>query len=177
MAGRQAIIDVGSNSVRLVVYSGTPRVPSPIFNEKVMAGLGKSVGETGELSAESSERALAALRRFRILTREMKVSRTLLVATAAVREASNGSAFVKNVERIGFDCEVLSGKEEGVLAGEGVLSGICSAKGVVADLGGGSLELVPHGVAEGNVLEGAVGGAGPARAVHHPQTVTPRGEE
>lgn len=137
-----AIIDIGSNSVRLVVYSGATRVPSVIFNEKVMAGLGKDVGEMGMLSRGSQERALAALERFRLLTRQMGVVRTRTVATAAVREAGNGEAFLAAVSRLGLTPHILSGEEEGRMAGLGVLSGIPEADGVVGDLGGGSLELV-----------------------------------
>ena len=104
-----AIIDIGSNSVRLVVYAGAARVPSAIFNEKVMAGLGKNVAATGTLGDEPQERALAALRRFRILTRQMGVQRTRVVATAAVREAKNGAEFMARVREIGFQPETLSG--------------------------------------------------------------------
>jgi exopolyphosphatase/guanosine-5'-triphosphate,3'-diphosphate pyrophosphatase len=137
-----AIIDIGSNSVRLVVYAGATRIPWIIFNEKVMAGLGRNFAQTGELSEESQERALAALRRFRILTRQMGVVRTQVVATAAVRDAANGREFLKKVAAIGFRPTMLSGEEEGIMAGLGVLSAIPEADGIVADLGGGSLELV-----------------------------------
>ncbi|MGI8611403.1 MAG: Ppx/GppA family phosphatase [Sphingomicrobium sp.] len=136
-----AIIDIGSNSVRLVVYSGALRVPSPIFNEKVLAGLGAGLEETGKLSDSSQARALAALRRYRLLLRHMKVQRTRVVATAAVRDASNGAEFVRQVEKIGFDCEVLGAEDEARLSGEGVLSAVPGADGLVGDLGGGSLEL------------------------------------
>jgi exopolyphosphatase / guanosine-5'-triphosphate,3'-diphosphate pyrophosphatase len=146
-----AIIDIGSNSVRLVVYAGPARIPSPIFNEKVMAGLGRNVAATGRLGEEPQERALAALRRFRILTRQMGIRRTRVVATAAVREAQNGADFLERVREIGFDPELLSGEDEGVMAGQGVLSGIPDADGIVGDLGGGSLELVD--IAGGEVVD------------------------
>ena len=136
-----AIIDIGSNSVRLVVYAGATRIPWIIFNEKVMAGLGQKIAETGELSEDSQEKALDALRRYRLLTREMGVVRTRVVATAAVRDASNGAEFIRKVRSIGFKPELLSGEQEGVMAGQGVLSAIPEADGIVADLGGGSLEL------------------------------------
>lgn len=154
MKARQpfAIIDIGSNSVRLVVYSGARRVPSPIFNEKVMAGLGAGLAETGKLSDNSQERALGALRRYRLLTSHMGVRQTRVVATAAVRDASNGPQFVERIEEIGFDCEVLGPDCEARLAGEGVLSAVPGADGIVGDLGGGSLELV-------DVRGGAVGAA------------------
>ena len=137
-----AIVDIGSNSVRLVVYAGSPRVPFVIFNEKVLAGLGEGLARTGELTAESQRRALAALRRFRILTQQMDVSDYRVVATAAVRDAANGDAFMDEVRAIGFEPEMLSGLEEAQMAGQGVLSAIPDADGVVGDLGGGSLELV-----------------------------------
>jgi exopolyphosphatase/guanosine-5'-triphosphate,3'-diphosphate pyrophosphatase len=137
-----AIIDIGSNSVRLVVYSGAKRIPSIIFNEKIMAGLGRAVSESGALDAEAAKRALDALCRFHLLTKQMGVVRTRVVATAAVREASNGEAFLDQVRTIGFDARILSGEEEGRMAGQGVISAIPDADGVVGDLGGGSLELV-----------------------------------
>ncbi len=134
-----AIVDIGSNSVRLVVYSGATRIPSIIFNEKVLAGLGRAVGE---IDSAAEARALAALDRFRILIRQMNVARTRVVATAAVREASNGAAFLARVRALGFEPQVLSGEEEGKKAGQGVVSAIPDADGIVGDLGGGSLELV-----------------------------------
>ncbi|HEY0626346.1 MAG TPA: Ppx/GppA family phosphatase [Allosphingosinicella sp.] len=145
-----AIIDIGSNSVRLVVYAGAPRIPSIIFNEKVMAGLGKGLAKTGQLSEGSQERALAAMRRFRILVREMGAGRTRVVATAAVRDASNGAAFLDKVRALGFKPEILSGEEEGRMAGFGVLSAIPRADGIIGDLGGGSLELVD--VEDGEII-------------------------
>ena len=93
-----AIIDIGSNSVRLVVYGGSPRVPFTLFNEKVLAGLGEGLVRDGELTQRSQERALAALRRFRLLTRQMDVGEERVVATAAVRDAANGAAFLDEVE-------------------------------------------------------------------------------
>jgi len=136
-----AIIDIGSNSVRLVVYSGATRIPSVIFNEKVMAGLGEEMSDTGALGEAAQARALVALRRFAVLTDQMKVSSIRTVATAAVREASNGGEFLKSVRDIGLDPEILSGKQEAKLAGQGVISAIPEADGIVGDLGGGSLEL------------------------------------
>lgn len=147
-----AIIDIGSNSVRLVVYSGPARVPAPIFNEKVLAGLGAGLDRSNRLPKEGRRKALGALGRFKLLLDHMKVKRTHVVATAAIRDAEDGAEFVREVQRIGFDCAVLSAGEEARLAGEGVLSGIPHARGVVGDLGGGSLELV--GVNEGSTRGG-----------------------
>jgi len=137
-----AIIDIGSNSVRLVVYAGAPRVPAPIFNEKVLAGLGAGLEQRGTFAPAARDKALAALRRFRLLIDHMRIKRTYVLATAAIREAEDGRAFVREVDRIGFRCEVLSPEREAELAGEGVLSAIPEADGIVGDLGGGSLELV-----------------------------------
>jgi exopolyphosphatase/guanosine-5'-triphosphate,3'-diphosphate pyrophosphatase len=148
-----AIIDIGSNSVRLVIYSGATRTPSVIFNEKVMAGLGRGLDAQGALSAESQDRALAALHRFRILIDQMDVAHHRIVATAAVRDASNGAAFLDQVRALGFSPEMLSGEDEGTVAGLGVISSIPDANGIVGDLGGGSLELVD--VARGQVRRSA----------------------
>jgi exopolyphosphatase/guanosine-5'-triphosphate,3'-diphosphate pyrophosphatase len=128
--------------VRLVVYAGSQRIPAPIFNEKLLAGLGTGLEKTGKLSPETRDKALAALRRFRLLIRYMKVKHVRVLATAAIRDAKDGAEFVRQVDRIGFDCEMLSAKAEARLAGEGVLSAIPDADGIVGDLGGGSLELV-----------------------------------
>lgn len=147
-ANRVAIVDIGSNSVRLVVYSGPTRAPFVLFNEKVMAGLGRNLDETGELSGEAQARALTALARFRLLTLRMGAARTRVFATAAVREASNGRDFLDRVAALGFEPEVLSEEEEGRLAALGVLSGIPDADGVIGDLGGGSLELADIGGGE-----------------------------
>lgn len=127
--------------MRLVVYSGTRRIPAPIFNEKVLAGLGAGLGDSGALSAKSQARALSALRRYRLLIDHMGIKRVHAVATAAARDASNGAHFVRQIERIGFKCDVLGPEEEARLAGEGVMSAIPGADGIVGDLGGGSLEL------------------------------------
>lgn len=140
-----AIVDIGSNSVRLVVYAGAPRIPAIVFNEKVLAGLGAGLAETGELAPKSRARAIDALRRFRLLIRQMGVKHSRILATAAVRDAANGPAFLDEVRALGFDPRVVSGEEEARLAGEGVLSGIPDADGIVGDLGGGSLELIEVG--------------------------------
>lgn len=147
-----AIIDIGSNSVRLVVYAGAPRVPAPIFNEKLLAGLGAGLDQSRTFAPAAHDKALAALRRFRLLIDHMRVKKTHVLATAAIREAEDGRDFVREVDRIGFRCEVLSPEREAELAGEGVLSAIPDADGIVGDLGGGSLELVD--VATGEVRRG-----------------------
>jgi exopolyphosphatase/guanosine-5'-triphosphate,3'-diphosphate pyrophosphatase len=137
------VIDIGSNSVRLVVYEGLARSPSPIFNEKVLCGLGREVRSTGRLPADSMDRALAALRRFRTLAATMRARDLYVVATAACREASNGRDFIaRAAEACGCRIEVLSGQREARLSAYGVLSGIHQPDGIVGDLGGGSIELV-----------------------------------
>lgn len=138
-----AVIDIGSNSVRLVVYEGLTRAPTPIFNEKVLAGLGREVQSTGLLAPEAVTQALLALKRFRALCDTLKVRQVFGIATAACRDASNGPAFIAEAERlVGIRIDVLSGGREAELAALGVLSGFYRPDGLVADLGGGSLELV-----------------------------------
>jgi len=138
-----AVIDIGSNSVRLVVYEGLTRSPSPIFNEKVLAGLGRQVQSTGLLAADAVVVALTALRRFRALCDNLQVVRLFGIATAACRDAENGPAFIAEAERIcRVKIDILPGKREAELAALGVVSGIYKPDGIVGDLGGGSLELI-----------------------------------
>lgn len=139
---RTAIIDIGSNSIRLVVYEGPPRLPAVLFNEKVMAGLGRSLSATGRIDDDSLVMARAALARFAWLAREMGAGEVRTVATAAVREAANGGELIDEAEALGLSVELLSGDEEATASGMGVLSAIPDADGIVGDLGGGSLELV-----------------------------------
>lgn len=137
-----AVIDIGSNSVRLVVFQGLIRVPLTLFNERVLCGLGRSVGDHGAMDAEAMDSALSTLKRFAFLCRDMKIDTVDVVATAAVRDASNGQEFVARIrQECGFEVRVLSGEEEATYSGLGVLAGIPGAEGVIADLGGGSLEL------------------------------------
>jgi exopolyphosphatase/guanosine-5'-triphosphate,3'-diphosphate pyrophosphatase len=138
-----AVIDIGSNSVRLVVYEGLTRSPTPIFNEKTLCGLGREVQSTGLLAEDAVQKALNALRRFRALCDILEVSHLWVLATAASREASNGPAFIAEAERICRQkIDVLSGKREAELCALGVVSGIDEPSGIAGDLGGGSLELV-----------------------------------
>jgi exopolyphosphatase/guanosine-5'-triphosphate,3'-diphosphate pyrophosphatase len=138
-----AVVDIGSNSVRLVVYEGLSRAPTALFNEKVLCGLGREVQTTGLLAADAVEQALASLKRYRALCTTMGAKKILAIATAACRDAKNGRAFISLAERIvGADIEVLPGSREAELTALGVISGVHEADGVVGDLGGGSLELV-----------------------------------
>ena len=138
-----AVIDIGSNSVRLVIYEGLSRSLTPIFNEKVLAGLGREVQSTGLLAADAMARALQALKRFRALCDTLQVRRVWAIATAACRDARNGRAFIAEAERIcRTRISVLSGRREAHLTALGVISGIHRPDGIVGDLGGGSLELV-----------------------------------
>ena len=147
-----AIIDIGSNSIRLVVYNGLSRTPAVLFNEKMMAGLGRALGPDGRLSREAMDLALPTLARFRLLCDAMGVDSLRAVATAAVREAKNGPAFVERIRaETGIEVEIIDGATEAVGAALGVIAGIPDAEGVVGDLGGGSLELVR--VARGQVMD------------------------
>jgi exopolyphosphatase/guanosine-5'-triphosphate,3'-diphosphate pyrophosphatase len=141
------VIDIGSNSVRLVIYEGLTRAPTPIFNEKVLAGLGREVQSTGLLREDATAKALAALRRFRALCQQLEVAPLWVIATAACREARNGKSFVAEAERIcGAKIDILSGKREAELSALGIVSGFHKPDGIAGDLGGGSLELTDvHG--------------------------------
>jgi exopolyphosphatase/guanosine-5'-triphosphate,3'-diphosphate pyrophosphatase len=138
-----AVIDIGSNSVRLVIYRLEGRAIWTVFNEKALAGLGRDLTVTGRLSPEGVHTALAALRRFRAVLDGWSASDTAVVATAAVREAQDGQAFVDTIEhQTGLEVRVLTGDEEARYAAWGVLAGQPGAQGVAGDLGGSSLELI-----------------------------------
>ncbi|MGL4325539.1 MAG: exopolyphosphatase [Beijerinckiaceae bacterium] len=138
-----AIIDIGSNSVRLVVYENLSRSPAQVFNEKEMVGLGRGVATTGRLADDAVGKALVALTRFRILCEAMKVSNVRVIATAAARYASNGAEFIEAAQAAcGRPIELISGDREAILSALGVVSGFDRPDGIVGDLGGGSLELI-----------------------------------
>ncbi len=141
--GPVAVIDIGSNSVRLVVYEAVTRSPVPLFNEKALCGLGREVLSTGRLPEDAVQKAFSALRRFRALCDAMGVGKVYALATAAARDAKNGPAFIAECEAIcGASIEILTGRREAELAAYGIVSGVHEPDGVVGDLGGGSLELV-----------------------------------
>ena len=141
--GRVAVVDIGSNSVRLVVYDAPARLPIPMFNEKAACELGLGLNATGRLNPLGVPKALDSVRRFVDLSRAMGVDKLEIVATAAVREALDGPDFVSEVEKLtAHHVRVLSGEEEAKMAALGLLSGVPDADGVIGDLGGGSLDLV-----------------------------------
>src|SRR5262249_25248464 len=116
------VVDIGSNSVRLVVYEGAVRSPTPIFNEKVLCGLGRQVGSTGHLGADSVSSALEALNRFKAIARILGVKNVWALATAACRDASDGPDFIARGERaLGSRIQILSGQREAELAATGIL--------------------------------------------------------
>jgi exopolyphosphatase / guanosine-5'-triphosphate,3'-diphosphate pyrophosphatase len=138
-----SIIDIGSNSVRLVVYEGVARAPTVLFNEKMLAGLGKGLVTTGRLDPDAVRRSMEEFRRFRALSEQAGSNELHVIATAAAREADNGADFIQRAEDIlGTEIRVLSGREEAYYSALGVISGFHPADGIVGDLGGGSLELV-----------------------------------
>jgi len=137
-----AVLDIGSNSVRLVVYERHARSLTPLYNEKSACALGRGLAQSGKIAYENIDRALTAIQRFALVCRLMRVGTTHVLATSAVREASNSAAFVDAVEQImGVPVKVLSGEEEAHFAALGAISGMPDFFGVVGDLGGGSLEL------------------------------------
>ncbi len=140
---RPAVIDIGSNSVRLVVYESMGRSPTQIVNEKAMCGLGRQLETTGRLDPDGVASGLATLRRFKCLLDSMAVTEIAPVATAAVRDAEDGAQFLETVRReVGLDIRVISGEEEATLSALGVLAAEPSTDGLIGDMGGASLELV-----------------------------------
>jgi len=139
---RVAVVDVGSNSVRLVVFDGAARSPAYFYNEKVMCGIGASLTATGKLDIAGKERAIAAITRFVLIAEMMKASKLVSVGTAALREAKDGQEFCQKVaQKTGLKIQIASGVREAKLAAKGVLLASPDAKGIVSDMGGVSMEL------------------------------------
>ncbi len=138
-----SVVDIGSNSIRLVVYEGLSRSPAILFNEKVLCGLGRGIALTGRMDEQAVERALAALHRFRALSVQARARTMYVLATAAARESQNGPDFIRQAEEIlGQPVRVLTGEEEAKFSALGIISGFFHADGIAGDLGGGSLELI-----------------------------------
>ena len=137
-----AIVDIGSNSVRLVVYDQLGRAPMPRFNEKSLCRLGEGLAQTGAIAPENFRRTVEALRRFRAICDAMGVTHIDATATEAMRRASNGPALAAAIEdACGMKVRILTGAEEAGFAALGVISGFFRPVGVVGDMGGGSLEI------------------------------------
>jgi exopolyphosphatase/guanosine-5'-triphosphate,3'-diphosphate pyrophosphatase len=138
-----SVIDIGSNSIRLVVYEGLVRSPTIFFNEKMLAGLGRGIVSTGKLDPDAVTRSIEEFRRFRALSEQAGAQDLYVVATAAAREAKNGPDFIRRAEDIlGTEIKVLSGREEAHYSALGIISAFHGPDGIAGDLGGGSLELV-----------------------------------
>lgn len=162
MAPRVAVVDIGSNTVRLVVFEGGSCQPTALYNEKVHCGLGRDLQVTGLLNEEGVRKAVASLERFVALSEALGVDRLELLATAAVREAGDGPDFAESLHHMfGLPVRVLSGEEEARLSALGVLWGAPSAKGIIGDLGGGSLELIA--LKKGKIAQQATLPLGPLR--------------
>ncbi|RVV99402.1 Ppx/GppA family phosphatase [Mesobaculum littorinae] len=163
---RVGVVDVGSNSVRMVVFDGAARSPAYFFNEKVMAGLGAGFSDTGRLNPEGRVRALSALRRFARLAEGMGAAPLNVVATAAVREAEDGPAFAAEVEKqTGLRLRIVDGPQEARLSAQGVLLGWPDAEGLICDIGGSSMELAHVG--GGEVGHCVTSPLGPLRLATH----------
>jgi len=162
--GRIAVIDIGSNSVRLVVFDKRSRCPVPIFNEKALPGLGRGVETSGRLNPEGTRWALLHINRFVTLAKAMEAVQIDLLATAAMRDASDGAKFALEIEQLtGQKVQIISGEEEARLSAMGVVAGIPEADGLMGDLGGGSVELVQ--VNKGEIGEHVTLPLGPLRLI------------
>lgn len=159
---RVGVVDVGSNSVRMVVFDGAARSPAYFYNEKILCGLGAGLRETGCLNPKGKLRALSAIKRFQKLAQGMGIAPLTAVATAAVREAQDGPAFREEILReTGLNLWVIDGEEEARLSAQGVLLGWPDAKGMICDIGGSSMELAV--VANGTVGKRLTSPLGPLK--------------
>jgi exopolyphosphatase/guanosine-5'-triphosphate,3'-diphosphate pyrophosphatase len=160
MLRRVGVIDIGSNSVRLVVFDGAARSPAYFYNEKVLCGLGRELGQTGILHPEGRASAFASIRRFVALGEQMNLTVLSAVGTAAVREAKDGPDFVEEIEQsTGLKVMVATGQEEAALSAQGVLLGWPDAEGLVCDIGGSSMELAR--IENGQITRAETSGLGP----------------
>ncbi|MFD3190570.1 Ppx/GppA family phosphatase [Sedimentitalea sp. HM32M-2] len=159
---RVGVVDVGSNSVRLVVFDGAARSPAYFYNEKIMCALGAGLSETGRLNPEGRQRALAAIHRFQHLARGMNIPPLTAVATAAVRDAEDGAEFREEIlRRTGLRVWVIDGEEEARLSAQGVLLGWPGSYGLVCDIGGSSMELAE--IKDGRVGKRVTSALGPLK--------------
>ena len=150
--GRIGIIDIGSNSIRLVIYDQQKRSPVAIYNEKVMCELGKGLASSGMLNPDGVELAKQSLRRFLGLGRNMEIASLYVMATAAIRDAKDGESFANFLEETyDINVDIISGKKEAKLGAYGVCASMYKPQGITGDLGGGSLELVK--VADGHTVD------------------------
>ncbi len=141
---RAAVVDLGSNSVRLVIFEGRGRNPTAIFNEKAVLRLGRGLQQTGRLNEEGVAQAVTVMGRYAAIARAMGAQPFEALATAAVRDASNGPEFIATLQREIPDItiRVLTGQQEAGFSAAGLICGIPAATGILADIGGGSLEVV-----------------------------------
>ncbi|WP_293574767.1 Ppx/GppA family phosphatase [Phaeobacter sp.] len=159
---RVGVVDVGSNSVRMVIFDGAARSPAYFYNEKIMCALGAGLSETGKLNPEGRVRALSALRRFQQIAKGMQMPPLSVVATAAVRDASDGAEFCEEVLReTGLKIWVINGEEEARLSAQGVLLGWPGAYGLICDIGGSSMELAE--IQDGTVGKRVTSSLGPLK--------------
>ncbi|MEO1176734.1 MAG: exopolyphosphatase, partial [Pseudomonadota bacterium] len=159
---RVGVVDVGSNSVRLVIFDGAARSPAYFYNEKIMCALGAGLSETGKLSPEGRVRALAAMLRFRSVATGLGLKDLSVVATAAIRDAKDGPDFVEEVQReTGLNIWTIDGAEEARLSAQGVLLGWPGSYGLVCDIGGSSMELAE--IADGQVGRRVTSNLGPLK--------------
>ncbi|MFZ5962785.1 hypothetical protein ACOXXX_07510 [Thalassococcus sp. BH17M4-6] len=141
-AEHYGVIDVGSNSMRLVVYDDLSRAPFPRFNEKSLVALGDGIDDDGHFTQDTMDRAVHAMLRFRAISDAMGVTRVDVIATEAMRRAKNGPDLIARIKaETGFSPRLLSGEEEATYAAFGVISGLFQPRGLVGDVGGGSLEI------------------------------------
>ena len=138
-----AVIDIGSNSIRLVIFDRYGRYPYPLFNERITCQLGANLQQTKMLREDRIDHALETLKRFSRIVKTADLGSVHAIATAAARQAVNAKDFLDPAEKIlKNNIRVLSGKEEALLVAQGLLANIPKANGIIGDLGGGSLELI-----------------------------------
>ena len=138
-----AVIDIGSNSIRLVIFDRFGRYPYSLFNERITCKLGSNLDKTGFLGNNEINLSLTTLKRFSKIINNTKPDNVFIIGTAALRRATNSEEFIVPAEKIlPLPIKILSGEEEAMLVAKGLIANIPKANGIIGDLGGGSFELI-----------------------------------
>ncbi len=139
---RIGIIDIGSNSIRLVVFDGPGRSPLYLYNEKVFFKLGMQSFGGKPFDTNTIEAVSRIINRYVAICRNMETSKIIMFGTSALREASNSAVLVELIQKkTNIDVDVISGEKEAFYAAQGILLGFPNAEGVICDLGGNSVEF------------------------------------
>lgn len=147
-----AVIDIGSNTVRMSIYKFESGEIKFMFNKKYMIGLAGYIDDNGNLNRQGMEKAIDALNSFKKILNNIEVKKVYAFATASLRNILNSDdALFYIKEKSGFDIKIISGEEEARLDFIGATQKIENEEGILVDIGGGSTEIVFY--KEGKIIK------------------------